>query len=252
MDITSRKHMEEHIRRTDRLASLEFLSAGLAHEMRNPLTGLSLMMDDLHDHLMGNKEAQDIIRKALKEIERLENLITSLLDFASSKKLCLEDVSISSVISDSVLLVRKLTKNKGIKITTEVEENIPSFKLDRGKIKQVFLNLFLNAIQAMAEGGTLSVKAFVTEAQDTTLSKPFLRVTVSDTGKGIAPQDIPYIFDPFFSKNPSGCGLGLAIVHSIVVEHGGSITVKSEEGKGTVFTIDLPFESKTLERMNHE
>lgn len=244
-DVTERKQMEEHVRRADRLASLGVLAAGIAHEMRNPLTGISLMLDDLHDRLHEPLEDRELIRQALSEIERLENLISGLLDFAApTRGLRLETVSIDSVLADTLFLVRKLAKNHRVHLSTVVEETVPSVRVDREKMKQVLLNLFLNAIQAMSEGGELCAKAKGVTAQESLISQPGLRLTITDTGKGIPAEDIPYIFDPFFSRHPSGSGLGLAIVHSIIVEHGGRIAVSSTVGKGTTFTIDLPLDAK--------
>ncbi|MCX7822156.1 MAG: ATP-binding protein [Syntrophobacterales bacterium] len=238
-DITKRKQMEEHMRRTDRLASLGVLAAGIAHEMRNPLTGISLMLDDLHDHLHDNREERELIQRALEEIERLENLINSLLDFATpSRELRLEPTSLSSIIADTLLFMRKLAKNHHVRITTEIDDNIPPIQADREKMKQVFLNLFINAIQAMPNGGILTIG--VSKAPES------IRVTISDTGEGISPEDIPYIFDPFFSRRPRGSGLGLAIVHSIVVEHGGRVAVSSNLGKGTTFVIDFPTQQSKI------
>jgi PAS domain S-box-containing protein len=242
-DVTKRKEMEEHVRRTDRLASLGVLAAGIAHEMRNPLTGISLMLDDLHDRLHERPEDRELIRQALREIERLENLVSGLLDFANpSRALRLETVSMSSVIADTLFLIRKLAKNYRIHISTDVEENAPPLKIDREKMKQVLLNLCLNAIQAMPEGGNLSIKVNEVSTENSLISRRAIRIVVTDTGKGIAAEDLPYIFDPFFSRNPSGSGLGLAIVHSIVIDHGGKIFVSSSVGKGTTFTIELPLE----------
>lgn len=240
-DVTKRKQMEEHVRRTDRLASLGVLAAGIAHEMRNPLTGISLMLDDLHDHLREDIENRELIQRALHEIERLENLINSLLDFATpSGKLRLEKVSLSSILADTLFFIRKLAKNHRVVISTEIDDAVPDIKADPEKMKQVFINLFINAIQAMPEGGKLSIKVSKIAEEKPMISQPSIRIVVADTGEGISPEDLPHVFDPFFSRRPSGSGLGLAIVHNIIVEHGGRISVSSTMGEGTVFTIDLP------------
>ncbi len=240
-DVTLRKLMEEHVRRSDRLASLGFLAAGIAHEMRNPLTGLSLMMDDLHDHLFDRRQDQELIRRALKEIDRVENLINGLLDFAvPSRRVSLEVRPIGDVLDHTLFLVRKLCKNNRIALSAESEESLPLIELDTEKFQQALLNLVLNAIQSMPQGGSLRVEVRKASPEESLLSGPAVRIAVTDTGTGIAAQDIPYVFDPFFSRNPSGCGLGLAIVHSIVQEHNGRISVSSQVGKGTTFRVDLP------------
>jgi PAS domain S-box-containing protein len=246
-DVTERKRMEEHIRRADRLVSLGVLAAGIAHEMRNPLTGLSLLMDDLHDHLPDGSQERDLIRRSLREIDRLEDLINGLLDFAApSRQVNLEVLPFGEVLNNTLFLVRKLCKNQEIFLTTHVDGCLPLLQLDPDKLQQALLNLLLNAIQAMPDGGNLSVEVGSVSARESLLSGPCVRIRVSDTGTGIASADIPYIFDPFFTRSPSGCGLGLAIVHSIVQEHNGSISVSSQVGAGTTFWVDLPIVEKAL------
>ncbi|MEJ5300952.1 MAG: ATP-binding protein [Thermodesulforhabdaceae bacterium] len=154
----------------------------------------------------------------------------------------MEKAYLPSVMADTLLLVRKLAKNSKIDVITEVEEPIPLLSIDRERIKQVFLNLFLNAIQAMDKGGTLSVKIFRVKAEDSMIAKDSVRTMISDTGRGIDPEDLPYIFDPFFSRRSSGCGLGLAIAHNIITEHKGRINVVSIPGEGSTFYFDIPID----------
>jgi len=240
-DVTQRKRMEEHIRRSDRLAGLGFLAAGIAHEMRNPLTGMSLLMDDLHDHLWDRTREQDLIRRSLEEIDRLENLINRLLDFAvPSRTVNLKVCPVEDILENTMFLVRKLCKNNRVSLATRVEQNVPPVHLDPEKLQQALLNLLLNAIQAMPLGGNLQVDVKWIPPDESLLEGPAVRIAVTDTGTGIAAADIPYVFDPFFTRSPSGCGLGLAIVHSIVQEHNGRISVSSQLGKGTTFWVDLP------------
>ena len=240
-DITARKRMEEHIRRSDRLVSVGVLAAGIAHEMRNPLTGISLLLDDLHDHIEDRGENREMIQRALQEIDRLENLITGLLDFAApSKPTHLTVRPVKDVFQQLFFLIKKQCKNQNIRLAEHLEEVLPQVKLDPERLLQALLNLLLNAIQAMPDGGDVSIRVNNVDAEESMLSEPAVRIEVSDTGKGIQPDDIPFIFDPFFSRNPSGHGLGLAIVHSIIQEHGGRISVFSEPGNGATFWIDLP------------
>lgn len=240
-NVTQRKRLEEHMRRSDRLASLGFLAAGIAHEMRNPLTGLSLVMDDLHDHLWDRHQERDLIRRSLDEIDRLENLIKGLLDFAvPSRVVNLEVRPLEGVLENTLFLVRKLCKDSKISLSVKTDESLPLLQLDPEKLQQALLNLLLNAIQSMPQGGSLNVEVKKVSPDESLLPDAGVRVTVSDTGNGIAAEDIPYIFDPFFTRNPSGCGLGLAIVHSVVQEHHGRISVSSKVGNGTVFWVDLP------------
>jgi signal transduction histidine kinase len=198
-------------------------------------------MDDLHDHLADRHQERDLIRRSLDEIDRLENLIKGLLDFAvPSRVVNLEVRPLEGVLENTLFLVRKLCKDSKISLTVKTEEFLPLLQLDPEKLQQALLNLLLNAIQSMPQGGSLNVEARKVSPDESLLSDAGVRVTVSDTGNGIAEEDIPYIFDPFFTRNPSGCGLGLAIVHSVVQEHYGRISVSSKVGNGTIFWVDLP------------
>ncbi|MGO9017672.1 MAG: ATP-binding protein [Syntrophobacteraceae bacterium] len=240
-DITQRELMEEHLRRSDRLISLGVLAAGIAHEIRNPLTGISLLMDDLHDHLHALPTERELIEKSLREIDRLENLINGLLDFAvPSRQIKLELHPPGDVLQNTLFLVKKLCRDHNISLVVNSENSIPLVRLDPEKLQQALLNLLMNAIQAMPEGGDLRVQVKKVSAGESLLSRSAVRIAVHDSGKGISPEDIPYVFDPFFTRNTSGCGLGLAIVHSIVREHGGQISLSSQLGRGTTFWIDLP------------
>lgn len=240
-DITARKRMEDHIRRSDRLISVGVLAAGIAHEMRNPLTGISLLLDDLHDHIEDRGENREMIQRALQEIDRLENLITGLLDFAApTKPALLTSRPIQEVFRRLIFLVKNQCKNQHVNLIQDIEKGLPLVRLDSERLQQALLNMLLNAIQAMPSGGEIRIRVKHVDGEESMISDSGIRIEVSDTGKGIQPDDIPFIFDPFFSRNPTGHGLGLAITHSIIQEHGGRISVFSEPGFGTTFRIDLP------------
>lgn len=240
-DVTQRKRMEDHIRRSDRLVSLGILAAGIAHEIRNPLTGISLVLDDLHDHLRDRPQERALIQKCVKEIDRLENLICGLLDFAvPSGRMSLQLRPLDEVVQHTLFLVRKLCKNQKISLSVDFEDHIPPLQLDPERFQQALLNLLLNAIHAMPTGGNLSLHVKNVSKEESLLGDCAVRIIVTDTGKGIAPEDMPYIFDPFFTRTPSGCGLGLAIVHSIIQDHSGRISVSSQLNQGTTVWIDLP------------
>lgn len=242
-DITERKLLENHLRRSDRLISLGTLAAGVAHEIRNPLTGFCLLLDDLHDHLAERPQEREMIQKALAEVERLENLVNGLLDFAApSRRLRPTVQPVEEVISKTLFLIQKQCRNQKIRLAIEVNEPLPPLHLDPDRFRQSLLNLLLNAIQAMPEGGDLSLHVDQVLEDQSLVSGAAVRILVTDTGKGIPSEDIEYIFDPFFTRNPYGVGLGLAIVHSIIEEHGGRITVSSEVGSGTTFRLDIPID----------
>ena len=240
-DITRRKLMEEHLRRSDRLISLGVLAAGIAHEIRNPLTGISLLLDDLHDHLHEMPEERALIQRSLQEMDRLENLINGLMDFAvPSRQMKFELRPLGGVLENALFLVKKLCKNNKISLSVRMEESLPRLRFDSEKMQQALLNLLMNAIQAMPEGGELRIEARSISPAEHIDSNSAVCITVADTGTGIAAEDIPYVFDPFFTRNKSGHGLGLAIAHSIVREHGGRISISSKPGSGTTVRIDLP------------
>ncbi len=238
-DITERVNMRQQIARMDRLASLGRMSAGIAHEVRNPLTGVSLLLDELHDRLLGHESDQLLIRRALGEIERLETLVTEMLRFASMPEPKISSAQIENVIEETLFLVRKQLQRKQIKLTEDVAQGLPPIEMDADRIKQVLLNLFNNAIDAMPDGGKLAISVRQRGGQ--------VVVRVADTGCGIAADRLPLVFEPFFTSKGHGTGLGLAISYNIISEHGGEINIESHQGEGTVVAVSLP-----LQRSPHD
>ncbi|ALC17071.1 signal transduction histidine kinase [Desulfuromonas soudanensis] len=231
-DLTERTGMRHRIARMERLASLGRLSAGLAHEIRNPLTGVSLLLDELHDRLLGQSGDQDLIRRALGEMERLEGLVNELLNFASRPQARLEKGDVGGVLRDILFLVKKQCQNAGIVLEETVAGDLQAMQLDSAKLKQAFLNLLTNAIDAMPGGGLLRVEAHNEQGG--------VQIVVSDTGVGIPADRIPLVFEPFYTSKGEGTGLGLAITHNIVSDHGGRIEVRSHPGQGSTFLLWFP------------
>ena len=230
-DETVRERLREEMTRMDRLASLGKLSAGIAHEVRNPLTGVSLLLDDLHDRADSDPASQAMMQKALSEIERVERLISSLLNFASPPKAQFREGALNRVVQDTILLLRRLCEQQQVELTVNAAD-IPPFRFDIEKIKQALLNLVKNALEAMPQGGRIAIS--------TTRENGTAVITVADSGPGIEAEDLPLIFEPFFTRKGAGTGLGLSITQRIVEEHHGRIMVESEPGKGTTFIIHLP------------
>jgi signal transduction histidine kinase/HAMP domain-containing protein len=228
---TEKEKLHQEMMRLDRLASLGKLSAGIAHEVRNPLTGISLLLDDLHDKAASGSEDQELIKKALAEIERVERLVNALLNYASPVRTELRECDLNLVVADTVLLMRRPCERQQVRLELR-EEEIPPFRLDPEKIKQAVLNVIRNAQEALSSGGIISVT--------TALEAGRAKITISDNGPGIAEKDRPLIFEPFFTRKGAGTGLGLSITQRIVEEHGGRIRVQSELGAGTTFAIELP------------
>jgi len=200
--------------------------------VRNPLTGVSLLLDDLHDRLLGKEEHQQLIRRALGEIERLESLVNEMLHFSSLPSPKLAYGKVEKVLQDSLFLIRKQCQQQGVKLIEAVVDNLPEIMMDADRLKQVFLNLLNNALDAMPDGGVLRVAA------ETRPDKIMIRI--SDTGVGISAEELPLIFEPFFTSKGQGTGLGLAISYNIISDHGGEIQIESHLGEGSTVTILLP------------
>jgi signal transduction histidine kinase len=228
---TEKEKLREEMMRLDRLASLGKLSAGIAHEVRNPLTGISLLLDDLHDQAASGSDDQNMIKKALAEIERVERLINALLNYSSPVRAEFRECDLNRVVCDTVLLMRRPCERQKVQLTLE-EGELPPFRLDPEKIKQAVLNIIRNAQEALRTGGRITVATMV--------RGDFAVISIGDDGSGIAAEDLPLIFEPFFTRKGAGTGLGLSITQRIVEEHRGRIRVESAPGEGTRFTIELP------------
>ncbi len=233
------KKSKSYIRRADRLASLGTLTAGLAHEIRNPLVAIKTLTQLLPERVDDEEFRNHFLSIAAGEVERISHLINELLDFArpSTPKLEYEDVN--SILDGMILLVSTESKKKNIQIEKQYTSNLPSIKLDKEQIKQVFLNVLLNAIEATPEKGEITVKtrSFLKPG-----GEPFLQVEFRDTGCGIPQEYFEEIFNPFYTTKTTGSGLGLSISNQIVQDHKGYIDVASQKGKGTSFFINLPID----------
>ena len=231
-DLTLRTNMRQQMARMERLVSLGRLSAGIAHEIRNPLTGVSLLLDELHDRLLRSPQDQALIQRALEEIERLEGLVNELLNFATMPRPRLEQGDLGKVLRDALFLIRKQCERKGVVLTELLADELPSFPLDADKLKQAFLNLLTNALEAMPDGGTLDVSTALVNDQ--------IQVSIKDSGPGIPAAIQALIFEPFYTCKGEGSGLGLAITHNIISDHGGRIEVQSLPGQGATFVLFFP------------
>lgn len=230
-DETEKERMRQEMLRMDRLVSLGRLSAGIAHEVRNPLTGISLLLDDLHDRLATDPEKQHLMAKALNEIERVERLVSSLLSYAAPPQTEFRPTDLNLIIEDTLLFFRKSCEHQGITLSSRLAP-VPPFPMDGDKIRQALFNLLKNALEALPQGGEISIV--------TSVDRHSACITISDNGTGIAEEDLPLLFEPFFTRKGAGTGLGLSITQRIVAEHHGTIAVSSSSGKGTAFTIRLP------------
>jgi PAS domain S-box-containing protein len=231
-DITESKNLRIAAQRMERLAALGELSATLAHEIRNSLGSISLNFRNLVDHLEIPEPYQRTFKNIELGIQKIQEIMNGILNFARPVQPTLKLVDIRKVIESSLHGVEKELESSDIKIERKYEDQIPELLLDPGQIHQVFVNLYLNAKQAMQFGGTLIVEAAA--------RTDVVEVIVEDTGKGIPPENLEKIFNPFFTTRSEGIGLGLAIVSRILEQHKSQIFVTSESGSGTRFTIRFP------------
>ncbi len=223
---------EEHLRRADRLSALGELSAGMAHEIRNPLGSIKGAAEILRDDYGPGEPKFEFIQILLKETDRLNGIVQEFLSFARPKPPELQETDINGVIESVLTLTAQPLRKAGVVLRKELDPAIGPRNLDAGLLKQAFLNLVLNAVQAMPEGGTLTVMS--------ALRGDLLEVSVADTGVGIPSEDRKKLFSPFFTTKEGGTGLGLAITYRIVENHRGTIDVESEPGKGARFTVRIP------------
>jgi PAS domain S-box-containing protein len=240
-DLTPIYKNQEEILRMDRLISLGKLASGIAHEIRNPLAGIKTTAQALGEDLSSDDPQREYLNRITKEIDRLNELLKTFFSFAKPQSLILADYPIQEMISEILPFLMKEIADKGIHFKEQYHPSLPKVNVDKAQIHQVFLNLFLNAIQAMPEGGELKIEAspiVSTSAQG--IRRNFIRIIVSDTGRGIPLSIVQKIFDPFFTTRPKGIGLGLSIAYQIINKHGGTITVDPSMKRGTSFVIHLP------------
>ncbi|MDA8214842.1 MAG: ATP-binding protein [Nitrospiraceae bacterium] len=231
------RNREEQIIQSKKLASLGVLTAGVAHELTNPLNNISMIAQtytELYDKL-NREERIEFMNKVEGETERIKEIVRNLLDFSKPKEANLKKTNINEVISKTLNLVQNMIDISNIETRLNLKDGLPPLFIDEHQIQQVLVNLITNAVQAMSGGGVLFI------ASRDGSSSGFVEVTVMDTGKGIPPEFLPHIFDPFFStKGVGGTGLGLSVSYGIIKKHKGDIRVESKVGVGTTFTIELP------------
>jgi two-component system sensor histidine kinase HydH len=232
-DLTQIQELKREVLRSQRLASVGRLAAGVAHELRNPLSSIKGFATYFKDRYRDIPQDQETATIMIQEVERLNRVIGQLLEFARPVTIEPKPTSISSLIRHTLRLVEQDALQKGIQIHQHVSSDVGDLLIDPDRFKQVLLNLYLNALESMETGGTLSVTAERRRDTDS------VQVTVSDTGKGIDPDHLAHVFDPYFTTKASGTGLGLAIAHKVVESHGGQISVRSERGLGTTVVISL-------------
>jgi PAS domain S-box-containing protein len=236
-NLKERKEMEKQLRRADKLATLGQLAAGIAHEIRNPLAGISGAVQILSDDAI-NIERKEILDEILGRIKSLNDAINNFLLFARPAPLQLSPTSVNEVIQSILFLIKKQAETQGITIIEEYDNSLPLIMADSEQLQQVILNIAINALQAITEnynGKEKNIKFRSYKDADTNQ----IVIEVTDTGNGISEKKIDQIFNPYYTTKSEGTGLGLSIAQRIIEEHHGNITVESEVGKGTTFKVIL-------------
>jgi Amt family ammonium transporter len=225
---------------SEKLAALGKLSAGIAHEIRNPLTSIKILIHSLIDEMATDASREKDMTVIEAEIERVNKIIRQFLDFARPRPPSLEPMDVRTVLEETLALLVYEMEAQGVSLERIYASDLPPVPMDREQMKQVFLNLLLNAVQAMEPGGELKVYTVLRPYRPGARNGSWLEIGIRDTGPGMSEEIRNKIFEPFFSTKEEGIGLGLPIAQRIVEEHGGEIRVESSPGKGTTFIITLP------------
>ena len=228
---------QEEVVQSRKIAAIGTFTSGIAHELNNPINNIYLTAETLLEEYtnLSDAETNELILDVLNQADRAADIVKNLLDFSRNERPSSTDLSIAAVLDSTVKLVKNQIMVAGIGLERNLPDDMPAIRGNLRNMQHVFLNLLLNAIQAMPGGGSIEIAA----SQD---SPDYIRVDVRDTGTGIKPEDLEYIFDPFFTTKGvgRGTGLGLSVTYSIVNTHGGYIEVKSEVNVGTTFSVFLP------------
>jgi signal transduction histidine kinase len=243
-DITERVDLEAQLSQADKLSSVGLLAAGVAHEVNTPLAVISSYAQMLSKQLQGDQTKSALLDKITRQTFRASEIVNNLLNFSRTSATEFTEVDVNRVILDTLNLVEHQLKSARIRIDEELATHLPPIQGNAGRLQQVFLNLFLNARDAMPQGGTLRIS---------TSNGDGVNVSISDTGIGIAQEHIQRIYDPFFTTKSSpqdgqrrGTGLGLSVTYGIIQEHAGKIRVESSPAEGTTFYLDFPLLRKAV------
>lgn len=246
-DLSETTRIEENLDQIQRLSCLGLLTAGLVHELKNALVPVKTFLD----LAVEKHRVAELADDARRELQRIQALVEQVLRFSRTGRRVTEPVHVHEVLDDALRLVQRRREERLVSLQRRFEAGSDLVEGDAVQLEQAFLNLLLNAIEAMGAGGVLTVSTAAEAAGPTgaksakasakgARARPRLRICIADTGTGIAPELLERVFDPFFTTKPGGTGLGLAIARRIVREHGGDITVESELKKGTTFRVELP------------
>ena len=229
--------LEHRLRHLNKLQSLDQFAAGIVHEIRNPLAGISTNAQYMMENIGSSERFREEVQDILADVKNIEEIVGKVLDFAHPTKSTVQEGPIEGIVEDALRFSRMPLRRQGIRLLTSFSKSPAKVRVDVSQLKQVVFNIVRNACEAMPDGGELRVSTSRVKAGN---GKAHVRLEVEDTGRGIPEECLERIFDPFFSGNHEGTGLGLAISRKIVENHGGRIEVKSKPGKGATFGIILP------------
>lgn len=232
LSLAEKEKLEEELRRSERLAALGRLVTGVAHELRNPIGVIKTTVQLMENDFKEVSNSNEYMRVIKEQINRQNNVIQELLDFGRPSKHVVQSASINSLLEKVLTFTSPMLRQHKIDLVENYDNSIPTIEVDAERIKQVFVNLILNAVQAMPDGGTLTIRTYHDEK--------WLYTDFTDTGPGISPSEITSIFDPFYTTKENGIGLGLSISNQILRTHGGHINVESTKEQGTTFSVKLP------------
>jgi len=247
-DVTRERAQEASVLESERSNAVKLLAAGVAHEIGNPLNALNIHLQLLARELRGVSDEgqraslEDLVGVARTEVERLDTIIAQFLRAIRPSKPVLLPERPTEVLEETLKLLKTEFENRRIAVSVDIPEVVPEVRLDRSQIKQVFFNLIKNALEAMPDGGALKVVFGVGDA--------FVEIAFSDTGKGIRPEELGRVFEPYHTTKAKGSGLGLMIVQRIIEDHGGEIELASKPNEGTCFTIRLPRNERRVRMLN--
>ncbi len=247
-EITQLKQMQNEVLRMDRLASLGVLASGIAHEIKNPLAGIKMMAQACEEEMETSDPRKEYLIRIVRQVNRLDDLLKTFFTFAKPRKPDRIPHALHDILREVSQLIQKNLSYQEIELALDIPETLPKILVDSQQMQQVFLNLILNAVDAMPKGGRLTIRAIQNSEREHEKfalfplqhDSNFLWISVKDTGDGIPDDKLQHIFDPFFTTKPDGMGLGLSIVYRIIQENQGEIQVTSRTGEGTTFHIWLP------------
>lgn len=233
--LNEKKELEEQLRRADKLAALGQLVAGVAHEIKNPIGVVKTTVQVMEREFTGNEHVAEFTRVIKDECDRMNQRLSQFLGFARPAEPALADVDPREAVETTLEMLGKYLPERRVTVEKELEAGLPAARADASQLRQVLLNLIINAVEAMPDGGELTIGANLNRDDP-----GYVTFVVGDTGAGIPEPDLARIFDPFYTTKPTGTGLGLAVAHRIVDAHGGFIEVESGPGQGTTFRVSLP------------